>query len=151
MILTQGDTEMIEQKLLSQGISEKDFLVKKASPDEVPKYLKAADVAISFIKKCYSKQSSSPVKFAEYLVSGLPVISNSGIGDVDALTLNERVGIILNGFSEKDYADALTKVDEILRDENLREHCRTVGYQKFDVEKVAGRKYRRLYQRLLRS
>jgi len=151
MILTQSDTGMVKQKLVSQGIAEQDFLVKKVLPGEVPKYLKAADAAISFIKECYSKQSSSPTKIAEYLASGLPVISNSGIGDVDALIRGERVGIILKGFTEKDYAEALTKIDDFLRNGNLNEHCRTIAHQKFDVEQVAGKKYRRLYLRLLRA
>ncbi len=149
MILTQSDAEMVKQKLVSQGISERDFLIKKVSPTDVPKYLKAADAAISFIKACYSKQSSSPTKIAEYLASGLPIISNSGVGDLDTLIEGDKVGIILKGFTEKDYAEALAEIDIFLTDENLGEHCREIAHQKFDIEQVAGKNYRRLYQRLL--
>jgi glycosyltransferase involved in cell wall biosynthesis len=151
MILTQSNAEMVKQKLTAQGISENDFLIKKVSPAEVPKYLKAADVAVSFIKACYSKQSSSPTKIAEYLASGLPIISNSGVGDLDALIEGEKVGIILKGFTEKDYAEALAKIDIFLTDANSSEHCRRIAHQKFDIEQVAGKNYRRLYQRLLTS
>lgn len=149
MILTQSDREMVRRKLVLQGISEKDFLIEKVSPAEVPKYLKAADAAISFIKACYSKQSSSPTKIAEYLASGLPVISNAGVGDLDTLIGGERVGIILKGFSENDYDEALTGIDKILNDKNLSQHCRRIAHQKFDLEEVAGKSYRRLYRRLL--
>jgi len=149
IILTHSDAEMVKQQLTAQGISEADFLIKVVSPGEVPKYLRAADVAISFIKACYSKQSSSPTKIAEYLVSGLPVISNSGVGDLDALIEGEKVGIIIKGFTEKDYAEALTKIDDFLKDEDLNEHCRAIAHQKFDLQQVAGNNYRRLYQRLL--
>ena len=149
MILTQSDAEMVKQKLTAQGISEKDFLIKKVSPDEVPHYLKAADAAISFIKACYSKQSSSPTKIAEYLASGLPIISNSGVGDLDALIEGEKVGIILKGFADENYAEALAEIDEFLTKENLREHCRAVAHQRFAIEQVAGKNYRRLYRRLL--
>lgn len=149
MILTQGNADMVKQKLTSLGVAEQDFLVKKVLPSEVPKYLKAGNAAISFIKTCYSKQSSAPVKIPEYLVSGLPVISNSGIGDVDALIEGEKVGIILKGFTEKDFAEALTGIDNFLQDKNLSEHCRSVAHRKFDVETVAGKSYRRLYNRLL--
>jgi glycosyltransferase involved in cell wall biosynthesis len=149
MILTQSDADMVKQNLVSQGIAEKDFLIKKVSPAEVPKYLKAADIAVSFIKACYSKQSSSPTKIAEYLASGLPVISNSGIGDLDALIAGDKVGLILKGFTEEDYAEVLTEIDNFLRDENLSEHCRRIAHQKFDLEQVGGKNYRRLYQRLL--
>ncbi len=149
MILTQSDAEAVKQKLVSQGIAEKDFLIKKVLPAEVPKYLKAADAAVSFIKACYSKQSSSPTKIAEYLASGLPVISNSGIGDLDALLAGDKVGVILKGFAEEDYAEALIEIDNFLLDENLSEHCRAVAHRKFDLEQVGGKNYRRLYQRLL--
>lgn len=149
MILTQSDAETVKQKLLSEGIAEKDFLIKKVSPAEVPKYLKAADAAVSFIKACYSKQSSSPTKIAEYLASGLPIISNSGIGDLDALILGDKVGVVLKGFAEEDYAEALIEIDNFLADENLSEYCRAVAHQKFDLEQVGGKNYRRLYQRLL--
>jgi glycosyltransferase involved in cell wall biosynthesis len=148
MILTQSDAEMVRQRLVLQGISEKDFLIKKVSPAEVPRYLKAADVAVSFIKACYSKQSSSPTKIAEYLASGLPVVSNSGVGDLDSLIQGEKVGVILEGFTEENYANALVEIDKLLMDENLSEHCRNVAHQKFDLEQVGGKNYRRLYRRL---
>ncbi len=149
MILTQSDAEMVKQTLVSHGVPEKDFLIKEVSPDEVPTYLKAADVAISFIKACYSKQSSSPTKIAEYLASGLPIISNSGVGDLDALIEGEKVGIILKSFTDEDYAEALTKMDGLLTVENLSEHCRSIAHQRFAIDRVAGKNYRRLYRRLL--
>lgn len=149
MILTQSDAAAVKQKLVSAGIAEKDFLVIKVSPKEVPVYLKAADAAISFIKACYSKQSSSPTKIAEYLASGLPVISNSGVGDLDELIEGEKAGIILKGFTENDYAAALTEIDEFLKDANISEHCIEIAHRKFDIAQVAGKNYRRLYKRLL--
>lgn len=149
LILTQSDCEMVKEKLVAQGISEKDFLIKKVSPAEVPKYLKAADAAISFIKACYSKQSSSPTKIAEYLAAGLPIVSNSGVGDLDKLIAGEKVGVVIEGFTETDYAEALAAIDEFLVDKSLGEHCRRIAHQKFDLEEVAGKSYRRLYQRLL--
>lgn len=149
MILTQSDVEMVKQKLTSHGLSEKDFLVKKVLPAEVPKYLKAADAAISFIKACYSKQASSPTKIAEYLAAGLPVISNSGVGDLDGLIEGEKVGVIIRGFTENDYAAALIGIDKFLADKNSSEHCRRIAHEKFDLEQVAGKKYGRVYRRLL--
>lgn len=148
IILTQRDTDKVSHLLVEAGIAEKDFLVRSVAPEEVPKYLKAADAAISFIKACYSKQASSPTKIAEYLASGLPVISNPGVGDLDGLIEGEKVGIILNGFDEADYLDALEKVEILMQDISLPEHCRRTAYQQFDLETVAGEKYRRIYHRL---
>ncbi len=148
IILTQRDVEKIQKTLSETGLNENDFLVQSVSHTEVPRFLKASDVAISFIRTCYSKQSSSPTKIAEYLAAGLPIISNSGVGDLDALIENEKVGAILHGFSEQDYAEALGKIDNLLKDKNLREHCREVAYRNFDLETVGGERYRNIYKKL---
>lgn len=147
-VLTQRDVEKAKS-LLSQHLSEKDFLVESAEYKEVPHHLKKADIAISFIKACYSKQSSSPTKIAEYLGAGLPIISNSGVGDLDSLIEGENVGVILKGFSKKDYAEALEKIYELLAGPALPQRCRTVAYKYFDLETVGGPRYRRIYKKLL--
>lgn len=149
MILTQRDVKKIRENLIEIGLDENDFLVQSVLPTEVPRFLMAADVAISFIHACYSKQSSSPTKIAEYLAAGLPIISNSGVGDLDLLIENEKVGTILNGFSENDFGEALEKIKKLLKDKNLGEHCREVAYRNFDLETVGGERYRNIYQKLL--
>ena len=149
MILTQRDTEKAENLLLKAGLPKKDFSVESLTPDKVPRVLKAADVAISFIKKCYSKQAASPTKIAEYLAGGLPIVSNSGVGDLDALIEGERVGVILHGFSEQDYQTALADIESILQNKQLPEHCRNIAHKYFDLETVGGESYRRLYRQIL--
>lgn len=149
IILTQRDLENVKQTLQDKGLNEHDFLIKSVSPREVPNYLNASDAAISFIKACYSKQSSSPTKIAEYLAAGLPVISNSGVGDLDALIENNKVGVILQGFDSESYSKALENIDVLLQDTSLREHCRKIADEQFDLEKVAGERYRRVYEKIL--
>jgi glycosyltransferase involved in cell wall biosynthesis len=142
---------MIAGLLKERGFSENDYLIKKVLPEEIPAYLSAADVAISFIKACYSKQASSPTKIAEYLACGLPIISNSGVGDLDALIEGEKVGVILRGFSKADYLEALEKIKELRLQGNLGEHCRGVSSRYFDLSKIGGEGYRKVYRRLLAS
>jgi len=149
LVLTQSDPKMISALLQKRGLSENDFLVKKVTPAEIPLYLSASDIAISFIKACYSKQASSPTKIAEYLACGLPVISNSGVGDLDALIEGEKVGVILGGFNEENYLKALDKTNNLIEQGNLREHCRRVSQKYFDLREIGGEGYRRLYRKLL--
>ena len=59
LILTQRQTEAAIEKLKVRGFEEGDLFVGSVSPEEIPYYLNAADAAISFIKRCYSKQASS--------------------------------------------------------------------------------------------
>lgn len=150
LILTQSKPEMIEPLLRERCYSEDDFLVTQVLPDEIPMYLKAADAAVSFIKPCYSKQSSSPTKNAEYLACGLPVVVNDGIGDTTEFTQNDRTGVVIKEFSDSAYAAALDELWDIMADRDaLSERCVNSARSRFDLKSVGGERYRRLYKSLL--
>jgi len=146
MILTQRDGDKVRAELRARGFDENDYYVGSVKPVELPEFLAAADVAVSFIKACYSKQSSSPTKIAEYLASGLPIVTNRGVGDVDALIENNSVGAIVEEFSVESYRSALTEVEAL---NGVDRACRELALAEFDLENVGGERYRRLYQRLL--
>ncbi len=150
LILTQSPREMVGAQMTKLDIGRNDFLVAEVKPREIPRFLKAADIAISFIKPCYSKQSSSPTKIAEYLASGLPIVCNAGIGDLDALIVEKRVGALLHEFNEQAYLAALNEIGEMRLEEGLGERLRQVARQEFDLATVGRTRYRRLYERLLR-
>jgi glycosyltransferase involved in cell wall biosynthesis len=149
MILTQSPRQMVIDRVSRLGVEGKNFLVTRLTPNEVPRYLSAADIAISFIRPCYSKQSSSPTKIAEYLASGLPVVCNTGVGDLDKLLEENRVGALLREFTPHAYLQALNEVDAMRRDETLAERLRGVARQEFDLVGVGRTRYRRLYWRLV--
>ena len=151
IILTQSPHQMVGDRLRELGIDAKDFLVARVSPEEVPRYLRAADIAISFIKPCYSKQSSSPTKIAEYLASGLPVVCNVGVGDLDKFIQENRVGVLLREFKPAAYLEALDQIETLRRDEKFADHARQVARREFDLAGVGRTKYLRLYQRLLNN
>lgn len=150
LMLTQSRADMIEPQLREHGYSNDDFLIKRVSSGEVPRYLSAADAAVSFIKRCYSKQASSPTKNAEYLACGLPIIANDGVGDMTAQIIEDRTGVIIETFDDASYAEALEKINAMLSDrEELAMRCRASAEKRFDLEKVGGPRYRRLYVNLL--
>ena len=150
MILTQSPRQIVTDRMTSLGIAQENFLVKQVTPDEVPRYLRTADIAISFIKPCYSKQSSSPTKIAEYLASGLPVLCNAGVGDLDKLINERRVGVLLGEFSQQGYLKALKDVEIVRGEKNRAERLREVARREFDLVGVGRTRYRRLYERLLK-
>jgi glycosyltransferase involved in cell wall biosynthesis len=151
LILTQSSREMVSERMNNRGIAAKDFMVAQVTPGEVPRYLKAADIAISFIKPCYSKQSSSPTKIAEYLASGLPVVCNPGVGDLDKLITENRAGALLEDFTPPAYLKALDEIEVMRRDAGLAERLREVARREFDLATVGRTRYRRLYERLRKA
>jgi glycosyltransferase involved in cell wall biosynthesis len=148
MVLTHSPPEMIVSRVRSLGMSESDYLIRKVAPEDLPRYLKAADFAVSLIKPCYSKISSSPTKIAEYLASGLPVISSAGIGDLDELFAEDNVGTLLYAYNREAYGRALREIERLLLDSGVAERCRDSARNRFDLARVGGPRYRRLYQRL---
>jgi glycosyltransferase involved in cell wall biosynthesis len=148
LFLTQSDPELIKPLLEARGFTQDDYLVKKAPSADVPLLLSAADVGISFVKATYATQSRSPTKIPEYLACGLPIIANSGVGDVDALIKENGVGVLLENFDEPSYQAAIRTV---LQMGDVSERCRAVAKEQFGLEAVGGTRYRRLYQKLLQS
>jgi glycosyltransferase involved in cell wall biosynthesis len=149
LILTQSQPEMMSSPLRTLGVTEKDYLIRRVSPADVSRYLQAADLSLSFIKPCYSKQASSPTKIAEALASGLPIISNEGIGDLDAMIEGDRVGVIVREFSETAYRNALSEIDAMRGDPSIAARCQSTALNRFDLATVGGPRYVRLYKRLM--
>lgn len=151
MILTQTPQKDVVEKMTGLGIASKDFSVARVHPEQVPRYLNAADIAVSFIRPSYSKQSSSPTKIAEYLASGLPIVCNSGVGDLDKLIEENRAGVLLSKFTAEVYLQALLDVDSLRHEAGRGERLRAVARKEFDLAGVGRTRYRRLYQRLLKK
>lgn len=145
IFLTQSNPELIVPLLVERGFSPSDYLVRKVSPAEVPRYLAASDAALSFVKATYATLSRSPTKNAEYLACGVPIIANRGVGDVDELIEENGVGVIVNEFTPTGYASALAEISEL---GDVAGRCRATASREFDLETVGGIRYRRIYERV---
>ena len=142
--LTMGSRERVRQLMRERKISEENFSIHSVPPKQMPSYLAAGDVGISFIKRCFSKLASSPTKNAEYLACGLPIVINSGIGDSDALP-----AIVIDDFNERDFDAAWTAIEAAVNDSNVRTKSRAVAEEVFDLKTVGAERYARLYESVL--
>jgi len=149
LVLTQSDPALMADRLRSRGLDDSDFVIARVEPDEIPQYLHGADAALSFIKPCYSKLSSSPTKIAEYLASGLPVVCNTGVGDVDDAIAGSNAGVIVRQFDAVTYDAALSQLEILRKDSSLADRCRHAAEQQFDLQKIGSVRYKRLYRRLI--
>jgi glycosyltransferase involved in cell wall biosynthesis len=146
IFLTQTSPQLILPLLKERGFKDSDFIVKKVPASEVPRYLEASDIGLSFVKASFSTLSRSPTKIPEYLASGTPIVANRGVGDVDTLIEGNRLGAVINRFGETEYISAFEDIKQL---DISDQHCRDVAKQKFDLSSVGGEKYGRMYHRLL--
>lgn len=66
----------------------------------VPAFLNAADIGLSFRIKGKSSLGVSATKLGEYMSCGLPVISNTGIGDIHDIIPARQFGLVLGSHRE---------------------------------------------------
>lgn len=115
LFLTHSNQQMIRNAIKKYMLEESDFFIREATRLQVPVWIKASDLNITFNKPYYSKISSSPVKIGEVLSVGIPIICNSGIGDVERFVNNAGVGYVLRGFSNSEFDKAIEHIPELLK------------------------------------
>lgn len=148
LIVTQADPAPMLRELERCGIGPDDYRILRAEPENVGRYLAAADAGLSFVRPCFSKISSSPTKIGEYLAAGLPVVSTAGIGDVDTLLRDNRVGALVGDFSAEAYEAAVAAVRELREDPDTRQRCAVVAHENLSLREVGIPRYDALYRRL---
>jgi len=97
MLILSRDVSIIK-RLIQQAFKELSevILIKSVPHAEIYKYLSAGDLAFLLREPHIINQVSSPVKFAEYLICGLPVITTNHVGDYSKLVTDEELGIVID-------------------------------------------------------
>ena len=148
LILANASHEVVRAGLRRHGLVEgENVTVRRVRSEEMPAYLSASDAGIAFIRPCLSKRSSSPTKYAEYLACGLPIVVNTGIGDVDALFEQESAGLLVRSFDNKAYLQAAEGLYHQLG--QSREVFRKIAEKHFSLSDRALPAYRDIYERIL--
>jgi glycosyltransferase involved in cell wall biosynthesis len=147
-ILTVSPPEQGADALRRAGLNDSDFEILSVKPGEVPIHLRRARLGVSFRKSTFAQIAASPTKIPEYLAAGLPVICNSGIGDMDEFVEREKVGAILRSFDGAAYQTAAVKAINLANDPSMRERAQKVARQYFDLASVGGHSYVDVYRRL---
>ncbi|HEX8737349.1 MAG TPA: glycosyltransferase [Pyrinomonadaceae bacterium] len=147
-ILTKHPAAETAKAFQKLGIGENDYEVLSVKPSEVGTYIKQASLAISFRKSTFAQIAASPTKIPEYLAVGVPVVSNAGIGDTDALIENEKVGVTVSDLSPEGYAEAVDKALALLQDASLAERCVRVAHAGFDLKTIGKNGYLNVYKKL---
>ncbi|HUQ32935.1 MAG TPA: glycosyltransferase [Pyrinomonadaceae bacterium] len=147
-ILSGSEPEASATAFKRIGLGIDDFWIGSVTPAEVPKYLSQAQLGVSFRKPTFAQIAASPTKIPEYLAAGVPVVGNAGIGDMDELIEQERVGVILRAFDEQAFERAAEQALTLLEDEDVQARSVRVAHQYFDLKSIGGRGYINVYERL---
>jgi len=144
-IVTRDDHREVLETVHAAGVDPVDVSIRAASPREMPALLAEMDVGVMFYAPDIGR---APTRLGEFLAAGVPVVGNSGIGDLGQLIESYQVGIVVNDTNnafalEQGARDLLERYDEIL-DSGA---CRHAAEDYFSAGQGAER-YRSLYHKL---
>jgi len=106
--------------------------VKSLSHDQMHIHLAAADVSVLLRENNLVNKVASPIKFAEYLAAGLPVILTDCIGDTAALIHEQEVGYLIHQLDLPTYEQVTRQVQQTNFTQELRERCNQAAAQVYD-------------------
>lgn len=133
--ISESDPDVFYSAAKRIGIGEDKVIVRQADIKEIPNLLAAANAGIFFMNP-YKRYNTFPIKFGEYLASGLPVIVNRGIGDCDQIIRKENAGAIVNNFSPGEYKNSIKILRSLsMEGEALRQRCRLTAEKYCSLEK----------------
>lgn len=115
--------------------------------DEVNSYLVKCNVGVMLREQSIFTEVSAPLKFAEYLNAGLPVLINEGVGDTERIINKYNVGVIIKN---NDYKEAVKKIRILLKDPQIKLLCNEVAKKEFDQQQ-AFVQYLEIYEKLLKN
>ncbi|MDO8603579.1 MAG: glycosyltransferase family 4 protein [Candidatus Omnitrophota bacterium] len=135
--LVHEGRHIVEAACIRKRLSLSDVTITSVTPMDMPAYISMADAGIFFIKPCFSKRSSCPTKFAEYLSCGLPVLINKGIGDTAEVVERNKIGFVVGNFTKEEYAEGASLILKYSNDGDVKKRCVETAERLFSLERGA--------------
>jgi len=149
-VITRDDASEVRRQLGGSAEFQSRVSVFGLPASEVHFAVQRHDVSVMFFTQGISKLGSSPTRMGEILGCGLPVVANSGVGDVARIIDKYRVGVLVTEGSQNAMSRALIELDQLRMDPELPERCRQAAEEVFSLE--SGTKaYKNLYRDILGS
>lgn len=146
LFITPDAPELILQKAHQKGIDKNNLIIRSASRREVPDYLSLSSISIYFIKPAYSKKASSPTKTAEILGLGIPIVTNTEIGDSAELLETSGTGLVISEFNKENYMKIVSQFSLLLSIDKRKMIALSHDY--FSLDKGVAL-YQSVYDRLI--
>jgi len=143
-LITRARVDNVLSELEKRGINTNAVIHRSGTPEEMPELMKGASFGLFF--RAVEVRSLWPVKFAEYLAAGIPLLVDDGmVGLPVALVTKHRLGFVARPDVPDDYA----AMDEILNNWDVwSERCAQFARRKLDIRSTV-RQFIRIYRQVL--
>lgn len=145
LLVTPESPELILEMAIEKDIDVEKVLVERAVRNEMPYYIALCDFSLYFIRPAFSKKASSPTKQGEIMAMGKPVLCNAKVGDTDFVVHKYQSGILVEGFTNMHYQDALNQMQRRTFDDRA---IRAGAIDFFSLDKGVA-SYQSVYEKIL--
>ena len=148
LFITKDNPDEILNCAKEKGINKDNIIITPSERKMMPSYIGLSNFSIFFILPVFSKKASSPTKMGEIMNLGIPIICNSGVGDVDEIMSYCMPELLINDFSSKEY----NRVIELILNNykaNKQEIINT-SHKYYSLEKGV-EKYKEIYKEILKA
>jgi glycosyltransferase involved in cell wall biosynthesis len=142
-LVLSPDSDRVREIFINLNLLETDYRIFNITNNELGKYLIVGDFGTLFREEILLNKVSSPIKFAEYLASGLPVLLTKSIGDTEDICRRNGIGVVIEDM-QKDIGSALIKIRNLVNQEGVHQKCSDVACRELSVISAA-KKYRTIY------
>lgn len=147
ILISRDDPSTLRQRVKSAGIPLEAVSIKFVSFEDVAVEMNELDAGIFFLAPTDARQGISPTKLGEFLGCGVPCLTNSGVGDFEAMISQSRAGVILREFTAASRKQAVIRLLEIAAEADIRERCVSAAREYFNLDTGVGN-YSRIYNSL---
>ena len=119
-----------------------------ANHANVPALIKKMHATVFFLKPFFSKQAAAPTKLGEFLASGVPALTNKGVGDMATILQESNSGIVIDNFQEAIIQTGIINLIALAEQEDIIHRCRMAAEKNFALNGIES--YKKIYNSLLK-
>lgn len=133
LIVSQASHGGIRERVRAAGITEDCAEIRAADFKDVPLEYARMDAGFFFLKSCFSMAAVCPTKLGEFLASGVPCLTNDGIGDSTLILEGSEVGVVLRTRDADAQRLAFQRLLELAADPGISHRCAETARKHFDL------------------
>ena len=149
LIVNRGEHEFILLTLQKLMVPMESIELISANHANVPALIKKMHATVFFLKPFFSKQAAAPTKLGEFLASGVPALTNKGVGDMATILQESNSGIAIDNFQEATIQKGIINLIALAEQEDIIHRCRMAAEKNFALNDGI-ESYKKIYNSLLK-
>ena len=103
LFITKDNPKLIYKWIKELSIPLNSIIIQTSEREMIPSLIGVSNFSIFFIAPKFSKKASTPTKMGEIMNLGIPIICNTGVGDVEKIMNECMPELLVNDFNKKEY------------------------------------------------